>query len=305
MTNRISVGISISDKEYADALAKSLSGRFDVILSGSGYTESAIFLTDKPAITGPNVLHISSDKDTDGIYKFEGARRIEKHIIHTYCNLYDDYVRKAEVSSCSILGVCSPYGGSGCTTIGIAIGRSFAADDKKTLFLTLDDIPFEEESSAEAVISLNRLLFIMEDREFDLSDLDSCIWKDRYGLSHLKYMKPYNLLTHMKAKDLQKFISQLAGFYDCIVIDLGSKLGMISDSVLELCRESVYVLSYGTDSPKLEIFRKHFDGVFRGKKLTAINRVSESLAGCDYDMVLSLYDNPDKEILEHLQEVIQ
>lgn len=305
MSNRISVGISMEDKEYADALARSLADKFDVVLSLDNYTETSIFITDKAYITGPNVLHISSDKETDGIYKFEGARRIEKHIIHTYCNVYDDYVRKAEVAGCSIIGVCSPYGGAGCTTVAVSIARSLSDSGKKTLFISLDDIPYEGENSSEAVISINRLLFILKDREYDLSDLDSCIWKDGYGLSHLKYMKPYNLLNHIEPGDLQRFISQLTDYYEYVVIDLGSRVGMLSDAVLEICNDLISVTSYGEHNMKEKVFTEHISDAYKKKEHLVINRVNEDMSGCDYDMVFSVYDNPETGILMHLQEVIQ
>lgn len=305
MTNRISVGISMEDREYADALAKSLAERFDVSITASEYAENEIFLTDRAHITGPNVLHISADKDTDEIYKFEGARRIEKHIIHTYCSVYDDYVRKAEVSGCSIIGVCSPYGGSGCTSAAVAFGRALSDAGKKTLFIALDDIPYENDSSSEAVISINRLLFILKDRDYDLSDLDSCVWRDGYGLYHLKYMKPFNLLSHIEPGDLQRLICQLAGYYESIVIDLGSRLAMVSDSVLKVCNEMMCVLSYGTKSPKEEIYMNHLNEVFKERVAIVINRVGETLSGCDYDIVFSIYDDCEREMLEHLLEVRQ
>lgn len=255
MAERITIGIGMKDIEFAHALARNLDSDFDVDVTRVNTGEHDIFITDDSSDRNRNVLYLSDSRDDGGIYRYEGARRIRKQIISLYCMLYDDYVLECSHSSCSVITVSSCAGGSGCTSVALGIARMLS-EQHSVLYMTFDDIPYQKESAGEAVSSLNRLIYIMDDMRFDINSLNTCIWTDTYGCCHFRYMKPYNILNMMDKSEIQKFISQLCGHYEYIIADTGSRITPLTDAVYMISDKVISVdvpsVKYGEYAARLE-----------------------------------------------------
>lgn len=253
MAEVITIGISMKDRDYAKALARNLDSDFDIEITDENDGSKDIFLTDNPADRNRNVLLFTGTRQDFGIYKYDGAKRIRKNIIDKYCSLYDDYVLRCTGSSCRITAFCSPAGGTGCSAAALAYSRVLA-ESGRALYMTLDDIPYEDGNSGDALYSVNRLLYIMDDMRYDMKSLLSTTWRDNKGTVHFKYLYPYNAVGMLDKHSIQRFIAQLSEHFDYIVADTGSRVSGTSDGVMEICGEIFCVI---TGSSKDDIFLRH------------------------------------------------
>jgi MinD-like ATPase involved in chromosome partitioning or flagellar assembly len=76
------------------------------------------------------------------IYKFQSAAIIERQMINYYSiNTTNELIKFNKEKGCQLIGIYSPAGGCGKTTLGVALGMSLATKDYKTLFLSLEEFP--------------------------------------------------------------------------------------------------------------------------------------------------------------------
>lgn len=270
MATLITIGISMDDRDYANALARSLDSDFDIEITDTNDGSKDIFLTDSSADRNRNVLLFTGTRQDHGVYKYDGARRIRKKIIDMYCRLYDDYVLRCTESSCHITLFCSPAGGTGCTSAALAYSKVLA-ESGSVLYITLDDIPYENDNVRDALYSVNRLLYIMDDMRYDMKSLMSSTWRDDNGTVHFKYLYPYNALGLLDKQSVQRLVSQLSQHFDHIVADIGSRVCETSDGISEICGEIFCII---TGSLKDDIYLKHAAEV-SGREITRIRNFAD------------------------------
>ena len=302
----IIVNIDLKDKEFEKRLGRVLSGSFTVNLSGSG-SEGNIMITDydagKPCSEG--VIYLADSRAVCGdniVYRFESAEHICKKVLYEYCRYYDDYTQMALGSPCSITGVCSARGGTGCSSIAIGIAQEMQrARKQQVLYISLDMIPFSP-AGAECEMNINRLLFNFFTRGFRKEDLTACLSLDEYRVSYLNYVRPYNKLLQLQAGEFVKFVSATAEsrLFTHIVLDIGSGVGGIYDSAISLCSNIVKVSDESSDiCMKDSVYEAHIRGLAAGSVINAVNKftVPDDDEAVDADAIYVDYC-PDSIILK-------
>lgn len=275
----ITVTIELKDKEFEKRLGMALSGRFDVNLSEQD-NKGDILITDydKSITTREGVIYLADSRDNcEGniVYRFENAEHICKKVIYEYCRYYDDYTDMALGSPCRITGVCSPRGGTGCSSIALAIAQEMQrAGKQQVIYISLDMIPVSPEA-AECEMNINRLLFNFFNKGFREADLTACLSLDEYKVSYINYARPYNKLLQIKDGEFVKFISSIAesGIFTHIILDIGSGIGGVYDKALGLCGKVIKVTDENKDiCMKDSVYDAHLRAVAGGDIINAVNK---------------------------------
>lgn len=322
----IIVNIDLTDKEFEKRLGRALNSRFNINLSGetadgnitiTDYTgetackDGVIYLTDKKELCGGNI-----------VYRFESAEQICKKVLYEYCRYYDDYTQAALGSPCSITGVCSARGGTGCSSIAIGIAQELQRARKESvLYVSLDMIPFSP-TAEECEMNINRLLFNFLTRGFRKEDLEACLSSDEYRVSYLNYVRPYNRLLQITDREFVKFISAVSesGLFTHIVLDIGSGMGGIYDSAISLCSAIVRVSDEAADiCMKERIYDTHIRELASGSVINAVNKFTTAADGetedsesvyvdyCPDSIILKeqmIHICPEKEVNAKINELI-
>lgn len=237
MGKKIEIGLAIEDKAYADALAERLSVDFNVNIIGNTESEKwEILLTDDEGCTYDNAVVLTKEFKDEGVYMYSGINRITRYILDIYCRLYDDVSMRIEKLNSKIIGVSGECGGIGTSTGAIALGRMLARKGFKTIYMTLDSVPYKSDKSKQATAFLNKLMYIMSEKEPTIGDIYSCIYDDGYGLYHFNYLNPYNLLEMMDSKDLQIFLTNICEFFEYVIVDMGSRITIQTTKIYEIAK---------------------------------------------------------------------
>lgn len=237
---------------------------WDIIL-----LDEKIYLEIKEEIIHNNIIILVEDfienEDERLFYlkKFQQGKKILRKIIHYYTsNTRKEILNKNEDTK--IIGFYSPFGGSGKTTISIALANTLSLQGKNTLFFSLDDNP--------------SYTLLFEETESSMSDLFYHIRRDTKNLAmklegiqgidyqtKLKYISP---ITHLedirdiKIHEFEYFINYLLRkkTYDYIIIDFSNEYSLRNEKLLERCNYKIILSNHNqVNKVRLEKFLNILD----------------------------------------------
>ncbi len=321
----IVVNVDLKDKDFEKRIGKVLSSSFSVNLSDK-ISDRGILITDYTDETScrGGVIYLTDKRElchNNVVYRFESAKHMCKKVLYEYCSYYDDYTMLALGSPCSIIGVCSARGGTGCSCIAIGAAQEMQRTRKQeVLYVSLDIIPYFP-FEAECEMNINRLLFVLFTKGFRKEDLQACISLDEHKVSHLNYVRPYNRLLQIKDGEFVKFITMAAesGMFTYIVLDIGSGMGNVYDKALSLCDKVIKVSDERKDICMKDIvYDNHLRGLATGEIINVVNRCASGdietentesiyMDYCPDDIVLKdrmIYVSPEKEMNVKINELV-
>lgn len=176
------------------------------------------------------------------MYKFSPAAHMTADLLEWYELLTGRYPAVVPKESVRFLAFGASSGGTGCTTLAMAVGQELSRfQEKKVLYLSLEDI----ESTGNYMQLQNRKtvgqylydLFKPQSREgvakvreeawrYHVPFLEGYLLQDEYNLEAFAPTRGRNPLCQLDRKELCAFIGSLmeSGRYDVIVADLGCSL---------------------------------------------------------------------------------
>lgn len=176
------------------------------------------------------------------IYKYQQGNSIVQQIITHYTkNSTKELLNtRSNHKSASLIGVYSPCGGCGKTTISYMMGKCLAQQNKKTLLISLEEFASHGDnmSITSDKSSISDLFYYIKKKVDNLAmKLESIIETDPSGLT---YIPPPNYYEDMKALDIkewQSFLQYLINhsWYEYIIIDFTSEFSERNNFLLSIC----------------------------------------------------------------------
>ncbi|NLD19084.1 MAG: hypothetical protein GX663_02395 [Clostridiales bacterium] len=255
----ISLSIVTDDREYGRALGLAILNvcndfvvtvsqkqefikrgkRTDLILwdgeeARSAYGGNIVLISEKPSMT---MVDLSNNRYS--LYKYSPAYVMVGSLFEIYSRLTGRKpvnVRKGRVK---LLAFTSWAGGSGCTTLAVAVGRELCRFQKKrVLYLSFEEL----ESTGEfmtgccCIKSLNQYLYELFGRERAGSFLESYLMRDDFGMEAFAPAKGKNPLLDMNKEEAYQFMAAIidSGRFDVIVADMATCLTDVGNACVEM-----------------------------------------------------------------------
>ncbi len=232
--------------------------KYDIILwagdeISDSYGDNIVFLADKASL---------SKKDYENnrfcIYRYSTAHTIIAAVFDIYSHLTGRNAFFMKRSSTGLLGFASCGGGTGCTTVTMAVAQELRRFyGKKVLYLTMEDVESTESFTAKGSTAKNvgEFLYRLLGREGILSGceagkvpfIDAYIVSSAFGIEAFSPTRGKNPLRELKADDMQKFLAALmdCGRYDFIVTDLSSCLTEAGIAAMEIADKICFIAKAG------------------------------------------------------------
>lgn len=147
--------------------------------------------------------------------------------------------------SARIIAFCSVGSGNGASSMAAAASVHYAAQNKKTLYLNLEqfgssDIFF----SGEGQYDMSDIIFALKSKKSNLSlKLESCVKQDSRGVYFYSQSKIALDMQELTVDDITSMLSEinLTGSYDYIVIDMEFSLDADKLAVLQQAHSIVWI----------------------------------------------------------------
>lgn len=191
-----------------------------------------------------NVFYLGEEENLEKkvLSKYKPLRQTMKYILSeiTIENMKEQsYVLHAN----QILGIYSPIGGSGKTTIATAL-CSLMANHEEVIYLNLESYPsnpwFWDEG---APYNLSDLLFLIDEDESNMAyTIEKVVCK--HPVLDVYYFNPHNRLEDISELDIHlwvKLLKALSQKYGKVVIDFDSYLNKTTKSLLSNCGYRLYI----------------------------------------------------------------
>ena len=227
---------------------------FDLVLwagqeISEAYGGNIIYLAEKPSMVRRNTR-----EKKYCLYKYSPAGSMVASIFEIYTALTGRKAYAIRRDEVSIFAFTSYAGGTGCTTISLAVAQELCRFcGKKVLYITLEDVESTGEyfrcsaGTKSTTEFLYRLLSQpISSQGEELPFLESYVVRDLYDIEAFAPSAGKNPLRELKRDEIQKFIASLSdsGRFDAIVMDLGSCLTEAGAAAMELA-ESLCLVAGG------------------------------------------------------------
>ena len=250
----IKIEIVSDDRNYADALARSLShisGIYSVSIrdcneflvqwrkKGSALRkEMDIILWDGvegEKICSDNIIWIREKEDipTDSaltggfsIFRYDTASMIHRRLIDIYRKLTGQSLPEGGSGDTRVLSFLSWQGGSGCSTVCCAVGQELTRFyGKRILILSLDSAGYQPPGVQvyDSAFSVDAFLYRLFHRPDDMN-MEQFILQDAYGVFHMVPSLGRNPLQDLSKEEAGAVMKRLmqAGSFDGVLIDGGN-----------------------------------------------------------------------------------
>ncbi len=180
-----------------------------------------------------------------------------------------------------VIAVYSPQGGAGCTTVATSLASGLMRDNSKTLLIDCD-LEFGDVGVFLEMRSQSTMTDLVENADdLDVEYFDSIVMTHDSGMKVL--LGPARPLFGAEIRDtrpgaIASIVKQVRGYYDFIVLDLGTSIDAVSDSLLELA-DKIILLTVPTlpsiKNSKLVLDMFEQAGYPSDKTMLVINRALE------------------------------
>lgn len=198
------------------------------------------------------------------IDKYQQAHLIVDQIISYYASLCSkELVGSANHYTTELICVYSPVGGSGKTTVSLALANTLAKQGNKTLFLSLEELPSYSKMFEFAFnSSMSDLLYHINKRtENLLMKLEGIKKTDNItGISFIPPPICKEDMMDLEENDWMHLMDYLlqAREYKYIIIDVTSEYSKRNSLIMERCHKKVILTNYNfASNAKLEAFFKN------------------------------------------------
>lgn len=248
----IKMAIADNNDEYIERLLNVLEGYEDLNLSV--YTDRSaleqalaskhfdVFLFD-PSVydgqveVGKNTLAImflddnvnvpESCRDFKKVKKYQRISRIYQQVLGLYAEVCGDIGGVIGGGSVSAIAVYSPVGGSGKTTLALALATRLADMGRRVFYMSLEDIASEDcylvQSDAKGLSDVAASLG--ENINFTMK-IQALLQNRGENLYYLNHFESPNDVYEMNGDEVTELVEQLekTGLFDTVVIDTGTSM---------------------------------------------------------------------------------
>lgn len=304
----ISIAIADADRSYLDKIVEVLQEYED--LTVSGYTNAELLqssletkrydiLLFDPDIS-ENKMSFSNIKlaiclyseeagnaamyaDYEKVHKYQRISMIYKEVLKAYADKAGYVADFNREQNTQMIAVYSPVGGSGKTTVALALAGRMANAGKKVLFLSMEELdsssycnPHTEET--DGITSL--LEAIGENANIELK-LKGIMKNGLNGMSYVEGFSrivDFNIVSKEEAGELLEKVRKYAGA-EVIVIDMESRMDSIGEVIFEKA-DHIIVIERAGELPtqKLNMFAEQAVVAEHNKKMSKVTNFADGSA---------------------------
>lgn len=311
--------IADSIKEYMDRLAKYLISResdkfivntftnkkyikeylkinkVDIFLVSPDILDET-FNLDNVVVTILNIADLIPSKFVDFPYinKYKPGNIIANELIRIFAEYSEDEIVEEDIqSNKEIIGVYSPIGGVGKTTIAIAIAKSLAVRGKKTLFLSMEqNASYNFFLKKENKYNFSDFLYYLKQNDKKLL-MKVQSFRNVDSNSGIHYFSPpicYNDLNEINVKEWSYLFNYIRdkSSYSRVIIDFSSHLSERNIDILNLCNKIILIVAKDPLSvEKIDTMNRNLDAIGKqvnDKVISVVNRDDITDASIGYSI---------------------
>ncbi|MBQ7766819.1 MAG: AAA family ATPase [Lachnospiraceae bacterium] len=239
-----------------------LTKKIDVVLFDPDVSDSKISLLNAKmwiCLYSDEARNTSYYTDCEKVIKYQRISKIYKEVIKAYADKVGSWVDFDRSQNTKIIGVYSPIGGSGKTTVAFSLASKFSSFGKKVLYLSLEQLdasgllnPRTEEE--DGITQLFEAIGENINFELKLKGITKKGFNDIYYVEGFERIIDYNTITSDEMKEVIERIKK-SGSFDIIILDMGSALDSLCEVCLEISDSLVLVEKAGEiAAKKIEMF---------------------------------------------------
>lgn len=240
--------------------------------------------------------YVRESEDYYTISKYQKAESFIKNVLMIYAqDTGNSGVVMSTDKNSYLIGIYSPIGGSGKTTIALSLAKTLSGTGAKVLYLNFEKISSvtgffrdnTERSFSEIIMALksmrdNLKLKIMSNVSF-------------HNISRIYFINPPESAIEFSELSIEETVKIIdgaceTGEYDYIIVDFSSDFDKRMLSVLEICRKVIVPVSEGDlEEAKIRLFINELkilgyeDNILR-KTALVLNRVKNELSYDEYGL---------------------
>ena len=255
----LSVAVFTSAEKLEVALEK---GRYDIVLFDPDISEKKLnFYNVKlwMCLYSEEAQNIALYSECEKVIKYQRVSKIYKDVIKAYADKAGYLATFDYSQNTKMIAVYSPIGGSGKTTIALALACKYAAQDENVLYINteqLDSSSCLDGHSREGDDITVLVEAIAEKSSFELK-LKGIIKKGINGISYIEgfgRFVDYNTVTKVEIAEIIENIRK-NGEFDTVILDMNSSMDAINQSIFEQVDGIVIIDKPGDiESKKMEVF---------------------------------------------------
>lgn len=289
--------VCITTSKYLNEYIKNASKKIDILLIVPGFfplrdmenVNTIILMTD-----GRITAECEKYKTVE---KFQTVQKLVRKIIDIYADNNPDEVHVPFIDKkTKVIGVFSPNGGAGKTTMAIAMAMRSVQRGMKVFYLNLESVPSTSAFlDCNSEINLSHVLYFLKEKSKNLSlKVEGASLE--YLNGGLNYFAPPDSpyeINEITGDDIRELVNQLKTLnkYDSILIDMCSMIDDRNMKIFEICDNIICILTTERCSQiKATQFLKLFE-MAESKELQEIqNKIRFVMNKCD-EMCLNAQEN--------------
>ncbi len=271
---------SFTDPEIA--ISALTNNKIEVLLVNEAIEIDAMRLPTRCALAYlVDSADIESVRNETAIFKFQNAELIYKQILSVFSEKASSItgLHFDENETGAIIAFLSPAGGCGSSTAAAACALSFAAKNKKTLYINLEKLGSSDTFfSAEGAGDFSDLIYAIKSKKANLPlKLESTVKQDESGVYFYSSTKLALDMAELSTEEIKRLVNDLRmyGGYDYVILDMDFSLDSNTLDVLNVCSRFVLV-SDGSE-------------ISNGKLLRAIDSLGIIEQQSDYKLLLRCF----------------
>jgi MinD-like ATPase involved in chromosome partitioning or flagellar assembly len=307
----INISITTKDSDYDVALSRSLllnnnyftisvhqskqdNREWDLLLTDDMNTsnERTVYLTDDPTLES-----ISEENNCYILYKYQQVGHISNILRLAHSGFSNSIMPTDDTEQTNIICICSSSGGSGCTSVALAISQELSRFHcKKVLYISLEEFESTDRYFPESKFefnNINKFLYLIlnnSDRSCHISEGYMC--EDEYGVFTFHPSRGRNPLRELTGNEFAFFINHITKekVFTDLILDCGNGL---DESILSAFQISNMNFIVTGKNPNF-IRRNNY-------LLTVSNRIpiKDSLGFLN---VFNMFINAEEEIADYIRE---
>lgn len=277
--------LSVSIFTSAELLTQALqSRRFDIVLFDPDICENKLTFYNvrlSMCLYSEDAQNAMMYADCDKIFKYQRISKIYKELMKAYADKAGYMFDFDNSQNTKVVAVYSPIGGSGKTTIALAIAYKLATCGQEVLFLNMEQLDSTScinahTGEAEGITAL--LEAISGNTNFELK-LKGLAKKDLKGVSYIEgfgRLVDYNIVTAQEVGELIDKIRK-SGCCDIFIIDMESRLDNVGQVIFEKA-DNVIVVEKSGDiaTKKVDMFAQQALVCEHKRKMSKISNFMDS-----------------------------
>lgn len=216
------------------------------------------------------------------VRKYQRASSLYKEALGYFAEVAAATYSYSMNKKCNVIGVYSPIGGSGKTTVALSIADSLASRGSRCIYIS-----FESISSYGAVIELKGSkgigeIFSSVDANINYEmKIESLIRKTEKGLMYFEDFENLLDIYEITSEDIEKVISRISasGLCEYIVIDMSTEFNKINRDIMELADKIAVVETtdmLGAEKIRRMFARRNILRNYEEKMQVILNKTSRS-----------------------------